>query len=89
MDNRHFFDKLHTDIATKYGITIHDVSMIRSFALGEKFIREDIMDWLDNKARSYKRGETIPTYVKPLFTFLEELSDEAWDDITRKTEFDK
>lgn len=53
--------------------------------------REDIMDWTDEKSKFYKNtpGANEPRRYSDLFNFLEDLEDDAWEDITQITKYDK
>ena len=91
MEKRQFFDNLASELSIKYSISPNIIHSIRSFALGNKFIKEEIMDWADLKIQRGKKSKSHDVGKKYIetFNFLENLSDEDFADITQKTEFDK
>lgn len=90
MNTKEFFDQFHLTLADKYNIPEDYIATIRSFALGQNWLKEDIMDWADEKIKLYKQKNKKPRKRwKEIFNFLESLSNEDWNKILKKTKFDK
>jgi len=99
MDKRTFFDNLNKQLAEKYDITISQVNTIRSFYLGKKKSRKEIAEWLAIKihqpnkhsklikSKSLKRTHSQQHY-QTLLNFVASCSEDIWNNITQKTEFD-
>lgn len=89
MQKKQFFIELHEKLAVKYRISPGIIGTIRSFAIGRKMTREEIMDWADEKDLAAKKnGFTPKKQWIDMFNFLEDLQDDAFEEITKRTKYD-
>lgn len=86
-----FFVDFSRKLAKKYKTRTFYITLCRQLALEKGFSREDVMDFADlkmNKTPRRKRAHS-KKYYEGVFNFLEPLSDQQWEDITKPTMYDK
>ena len=89
MEKKQFFKELNSSLGSKYNLTSKQIGTIRSFYLSSNMTRKEIAMWLGNKLSVSQRSILKKEHFQQLINFVASCSDEAWDDITQKTEYDR
>ncbi len=85
-----FFKKLHEQLAQKYKTSSFFIMKMRVNAINKNRDRLEMMDTYDELLLQKEKEKNRPRrHWLPLFTFLENLSDDDWNEITKRTKFDK
>lgn len=89
MDKRTFFDNLHNQLADKYQLTHRQIDTIRSFSIGYKKNRKEIAEWIAPKLNLSIKSKSPSKHYQSLLNFVASCSQDSWEDIIQKTEYDK
>ena len=89
-DKEKFFDSLHISLQEKYNLPRGSADTIRSWVLGYGWSREKLAFWLTEKLEWYRKNKKKPKLkYNPLLKFVTSATQEQWDDVIQKTQYDK
>lgn len=99
MEQQLYFQQLHEQLAQRYFISSHEVSALRTLAVGQKKTRKEIAEYLviklsqphynhrvDSRTNTRRRPKE---HYQSMLNFVASCRDLGWEDMIQPTPFDK